>query len=62
MYLREEPEYIKETAMLIEETLRQRYVGMKNPVGVYVTPAFPKLLYVLDDNNVPQDSEYRYLT
>ncbi len=62
MYLREEPEYIKETAMLIEETLRQRYVGMKNPVGAYVTPAFPKLLYVLDDNNVPQDSEYRYLT
>ena len=50
MYLREEPEYIKETAMLIEETLRQRYVGMKNPVGAYVTPAFPKLLYVLDDD------------
>lgn len=62
MYLKEEPEYIEETAMLIEETLRQRYVGMKNPVGAYVTPAFPKLLYVLDDNNVPQDSKYRYLT
>lgn len=62
MYLREEPEYIEETAMLIEETLKQRYVGMKNPVGAYVTPAFPKLLYVLDDNNVPQDSKYRYLT
>lgn len=62
MYLREEPEYIKETSLLIEETLRQRFFGMKNPVGAYVTPAFPKLLYVLDDNNVPQDSEYRYLT
>lgn len=62
MYLKEESEYIEETAMLIEETLRQRYVGMKNPVGAYVTPAFPKLLYVLDDNNVPQDSKYRYLT
>ena len=62
MYLREEPEYIEETAMLIEETLKQRFIGMKNPVGAYVTPAFPKLLYVLDDNNVPQDSKYRYLT
>ncbi|MDD8048325.1 MAG: anaerobic ribonucleoside-triphosphate reductase [Thomasclavelia sp.] len=62
MYLKEEPEYIKETAMLVEEILKQRYVGMKNPVGAYVTPAFPKLLYVLDDNNVPEDSEYRYLT
>ena len=51
MYLREEPEYIEETAMLIEETLKQRFIGMKNPVGAYVTPAFPKLLYVLDDNN-----------
>lgn len=62
MYLLEEPEYIKETALLIEEMLNQRYLGMKNEVGVYVTPSFPKLLYVLDENNVPQDSEYRYLT
>lgn len=62
MYLKEEPDYIEETAMLIDEILRQRYIGMKNPVGAYVTPAFPKLLYVLDDNNVPEDSEYRYLT
>ncbi len=62
MYLKEEPEYEKETAMLIEEILNQRYIGMKNEVGAYVTPAFPKLLYVLDDNNVPKDSEYRYLT
>ena len=62
MYLNEEPEYTEETAMLIEEVLRQRYQGMKNPVGAYVTPAFPKLLYVLDENNVPDDSKYRYLT
>lgn len=62
MYLNEEPEYVEETAMLIEEVLNQRYLGMKNEVGAYVTPAFPKLLYVLDENNVPKDSKYRYLT
>lgn len=62
MYLKEEPEYIKETAMLIEEILNQRYQGMKNEAGQWITPAFPKLIYVLDDNNVPKDSEYRYLT
>jgi len=62
MYISEEPEYEKETAMLIEETIRLRYLGMKNKDGVYVTPAFPKLLYVLDENNVPKDSKYRYLT
>lgn len=47
MYLKEEPEYEKETAMLIEEILNQRYIGMKNEVGAYVTPAFPKLLLSL---------------
>ena len=62
MYLNEEPEYVKETAMIIEEMLNLRYLGMKNEYGVYVTPSFPKLLYVLDENNVPKDSEYRYLT
>ena len=62
MYISENPEYEKETAMLIEEVLNQRYEGMKNEVGVSVTPSFPKLIYVLDENNVPQDSEYRYLT
>ncbi len=62
MYINEEPGYEKETAMLIEEMLKQRYVGMKNEVGVYVTPAFPKLLYVLDENNVRQDSEFRNIT
>lgn len=62
LYLDEDKEYIKETALIIEEMLNQRYKGMKNEYGVYITPAFPKLLYVLDDDNVPQDSEYRYLT
>lgn len=62
MYLNEDKEYIKETALIIEEMLNQRYKGMKNEYGVSITPAFPKLLYVLDENNVPQDSEYRYLT
>jgi ribonucleoside-triphosphate reductase len=62
MWINEEPEYITETAMIIEEMINLRYEGMENEYGVKVTPAFPKLLYVLDENNVPQDSEYRYLT
>lgn len=62
MYLNEEPEYIKETAMIIEEMLNLRYEGMENEFGVKVTPAFPKLLYVLDENNIHEDSEYYYLT
>lgn len=62
MYISENPEYEKETVMLIEEVLNQRYEGMKNEVGVPVTPSFPKLIYVLDENNIPQNSEYRYLT
>lgn len=62
MYISEEPEYEKETAMLIEEMLRQRIQGMKNEVGAYITPAFPKLLYVTDENNIYPDSKYYYLT
>ena len=62
MYISEKPEYEKETAMLIEEMLRQRVVGMKNEVGAYITPAFPKLLYVTDSNNIYPGSEYYYLT
>ena len=62
MWVNEEPEYKEETALLIEEMLNLRYKGMLNEDGVWVTPAFPKLLYVLDENNVPRDSEYRYLT
>ena len=61
MYISENPEYEKETAMLIEEVLNQRYEGMKNEVGVPVTPSFPKLIFVLDENNIHKDSEYYYL-
>ena len=49
-------------AMIIEETLRQRYQGVKNEAGVWVTPAFPKLIYVLEDDNIEEGSEYFYLT
>ena len=49
--LDEENKYLKENAMIIEEILNQRLVGIKNEKGVYVTPAFPKLVYVLDENN-----------
>jgi ribonucleoside-triphosphate reductase len=62
MYIAENPEYEKETAMIIEEFIRQRIQGMKNEVGVWITPAFPKLLYVLDENNIHEDSEYWYIT
>lgn len=62
MHISEYHEYEKETAMLIEEMLNQRILGMKNEVGVYITPAFPKLLYVTDENNIYKDSEYFYLT
>lgn len=49
-------------AMIIEETLRQRYKGTKNKQGVYVTPTFPKLIYVLQDDNIHEGDEYYYLT
>lgn len=62
MYLDEDHEYKKEVAMLIEEFLKQRIKGMQNEQGVWVTPAFPKLLYVLDEDNIHEDSEYWYLT
>lgn len=62
MYISENPEYEKETAMIIEEFIRQRIQGMKNEVGAWVTPAFPKLLYVLDENNIHEDSKYWYIT
>ena len=52
----------KDLAMVIEEVLRQRIEGVKNEVGVYITPAFPKLIYVLDENNAKPGSEYHYLT
>ena len=62
MCVKENPEYEKETAMLIEEMLHQRIKGMQNEVGAWITPAFPKLLYVTDDYNIYEDSEYYYLT
>ena len=62
MYIAENHEYEKETAMIIEEFIRQRIQGMKNEVGVWITPAFPKLLYVLDENNIHEDSEYWHIT
>ena len=62
MYLGETDEYKEELAMLIEEFLRQRIQGMKNEAGVYVTQAFPKLLYVLEEDNIHKNSKYYYLT
>lgn len=62
MWATENPEYKKETAMLIEEFLNQRIQGMKNEKGIYVTVAFPKLLYVLDEDNITDGSEFWYLT
>ena len=64
MYLNEaENEQQKaDLAMIIEETLKQRYQGVKNEAGVWITPAFPKLIYVLEEDNVHEDSKYWYLT
>ena len=62
LYLGETDEYKEELAMIIEEVLRQRIMGMKNEKGVYITPAFPKLLYVLEEDNIHEDSKYYYLT
>lgn len=62
MYLGETKEYKKELAMLIEEFLQQRIIGLKNDVGIYVTQAFPKLLYVLEEDNINEDKQYWYLT
>lgn len=62
MYLGETEEYKKELAMIIEEFLNQRILGFKNEKGVYVTPAFPKLLYVLEEDNIKKGSKYWYLT
>ena len=52
----------KDLAIIIEETLKQRYKGVKNEKGVWVTPAFPKLIYVLEEDNIHEDSPYYYLT
>jgi len=64
MYLNEAKNEVekKDLAMIIEETLKQRYKGVMNEAGVWVTPAFPKLIYVVEDDNIEEDSEYYYLT
>ncbi|MGO1579937.1 MAG: anaerobic ribonucleoside-triphosphate reductase [Peptoniphilaceae bacterium] len=62
MHLEDDDPYIDEIAQIIEEILKQRIQGIKNDAGIYVTPAFPKLIYVLDENNVKKDSKYYYLT
>ena len=64
MYLNEVPEgqTRDDLALIIEEMLRQRIQGVKNEKGVYITPAFPKLIYVLEENNIREDSKYFYLT
>ncbi len=60
--LREDDPYIEENALIIEEILKQRIEGIKNKAGVYVTPAFPKLIYVLDEHNCLNGGKYDYLT
>ena len=62
MYLGETKEYKEELAMVIEEFLKQRILGFKNEKGVYITPAFPKLLYVLEEDNIREGTKYWYLT
>ena len=64
MYLNEarNPQEKHDLAMIVEETLRQRYEGVKNEAGVWITPAFPKLIYVLEEDNIHEDSPYFYLT
>lgn len=60
--LNPDDEYVNENALIIEEVLRQRYEGIKNEKGVYVTPAFPKLIYVLDEHNCLKGGNYDYIT
>ena len=62
LHLEKDDEYIEENAMIIEEVLKQRLEGIKNEKGVYVTPAFPKLIYVLDECNCLKGGKYDYLT
>ena len=64
MYLNEvsDPQTKADLAMIIEETLKQRILGVKNEKGVYITPAFPKLIYVLEEDNISPEGKYYYLT
>ena len=60
--LQEDDPYLEENAMIVEEVLRQRLEGIKNEKGVYITPAFPKLVYVLDEHNCLKGGKYDYIT
>ena len=60
--LREDDPYLEENALIVEEVLRQRLEGIKNEAGVYITPAFPKLVYVLDEHNCLKGGKYDYIT
>ena len=62
MHIDDNDEYEEEVAMIVEEILKQRYQGIKNEKGVYITPAFPKLIYVLDENNCLKGGKYDYIT
>lgn len=62
MHFDPDGEYAEEAAMITEEILKQRMEGVKDASGHYVTPAFPKLIYVLDEHNIYPDSKYYYLT
>ena len=64
MYINEAPEGLlrDDLVLLIEEMLKQRYQGVKNSQGVYITPAFPKIIYVLQENNITEDSTYWRIT
>ena len=62
LYLRDDDPYLAENAKIVEEILRQRLEGIKNAAGVYVTPAFPKLVYVLDEHNCLKGGKYDYIT
>ena len=62
LHLDKDDEYLEENAKIIEEILNQRYIGIKNPEGVYVTPIFPKLVYVLDEFNSLNGGKYDYIT
>ncbi len=62
LHIDKDDEYVEENAMIVEEILRQRLEGIKNEAGVYITPAFPKLVYVLDEHNCLAGGEYDYIT
>ena len=62
MHIEDGYEYEEELAMIVEEVIKQRYKGVKGQNGAYITPSFPKLIYVTDENNITKDSKYWYIT